>query len=122
LPPDGKSRDIIFFNNNALPMPARALQPALPAQKKQYLTWMANVKTSGQTDPREALKLALLLRPDMIYFLTDGHFRSSVVSEVTKLNRSRRTQIHTFCFGDRSGEDLLKLIAERNGGTYRFVP
>jgi hypothetical protein len=113
---------IIFFNNNAVPMPSRKLQPALPAPKKHYLTWMANVKTGGQTDPRDALRVALLLRPDMIYFLTDGEFRSSVVRDVTKLNRFRRTPIHTFGLGNRSGEPMLKIIAERNGGTYRFVP
>lgn len=113
---------IIFFNNNAVPMPSRKLQPALPAPKKHYLTWMANVKTGGQTDPRDALRLALLLRPDMIYFLTDGEFRSSVVRDVTKMNRSRRIPIHTFGLDSRSGEPMLKMIAERNGGTYRFVP
>jgi len=112
---------IIFFNRHALPMPARSLQPALPLNQNQYLRWAATVRAQGDTDPREALSYALRLRPDIIYFLTDGDFQHSVVQDLKKLQQ-KNVDIHTFAFGNRDAEDLLKAIASANGGEYHFVP
>ena len=105
----------------AVPMPAEKLQPATLANKTRYLEWCAKIRGGGGTDPRAALKRALELGPDVIYFLTDGVFKDDVAGEVTKLN-TRGVSIHTFCFGDAAGEALLKSIAQRNSGTYKFIP
>jgi hypothetical protein len=112
---------VIFFNRNSIPMPAEKLQPATLDNKRKYLEWCARVKGGGATDPRPALKRALELQPDIIYLLTDGAFNPAAVEEVTKLN-TRGVAIHTFCFGDTSGESLLKSIAHKNNGTYKFIP
>lgn len=112
---------VIFFNQNAVPMKARSLQPATGNNKQKYLEWVAKVQGGGNTDPREALKLALALQPDVIYLLTDGVFDPKVAAEVTKLN-TQNVSIHTFCFGNDSGESLLQSIARKNNGTYKFIP
>jgi hypothetical protein len=112
---------VIFFNNHAVPMKARTLQPATGDNKQKYLEWVAKVQGGGNTDPRDALKLALDLKPDIIYLLTDGVFDPKVASEVTKLN-TQKVSIHTFCFGNASGESLLQDIARKNNGTYKFIP
>jgi hypothetical protein len=112
---------VIFFNRFSVPMPAEKLQPASLANKRKYLEWCMKVKGGGGTDPRAALKKALELEPDVIYLLTDGVFDDDAVAEVTRQN-SRGVSIHTFCFGDAAGENLLKKISQKNNGTYKFVP
>lgn len=112
---------VIFFNRFSVPMPAEKLQPASLANKRKYLEWCMKVKGGGGTDPRAALKQALDLQPDVIYLLTDGVFDDDAVAEVTRQN-TRGVSIHTFCFGDAAGENLLKNIADKNNGTYKFVP
>jgi hypothetical protein len=112
---------VIFFNNHAVPMKAQSLQPATLDNKRKHLEWVAKVQGGGNTDPREALKLALSLQPDVIYLLTDGVFDPKVADEVTKLNK-QKVSIHTFCFGNDSGESLLQNIARKNNGTYKFIP
>lgn len=112
---------IIFFSDGAHPMPAATLQPATPWAKQRYLKWMAGRVADGDTEPREALTLALRLQPDVIYFLTDGSFNYRT-NEFLKKLRQKRTAIHTFCFGDRAGEEILRFVAQNNGGEYHFVP
>jgi von Willebrand factor type A domain len=119
--PAGMEFYVIFFNRHAVPMKARELQPATLDNKQKYLEWVVKVQGGGGTDPSEALKLALELKPDVIYLLTDGVFDGKVTGEVTKLN-TRGVAIHTFCFGNASGESLLQDMARRNHGTYKFIP
>jgi len=112
---------VIFFNRHAVPMKARELQPATLDNKQKYLEWVVKVQGGGGTDPSDALKLALDLKPDVIYLLTDGVFDDKVTAEITRLN-TRGVAIHTFCFGNASGQSLLQDIARRNHGTYKFIP
>lgn len=111
---------IIYFNQHARPMPADNLVPATQ-EAGRYLEWAARVQAEGQTDPTEALLLALRLRPDVIYFLTDGQFEPAIVKRVTQINAGRVT-IHTYCIGDAGGEPLLKAVAQANNGRYVFIP
>lgn len=112
---------IIFFNDDPIPMPARSLQPALRNVQKRYLKWVTGKRPGGGTDPREALHFALRLKPDVIYFLTDGAFDKVVERDLKELAQSD-VAIHTFTFGNRAAEELMKRIAARNGGQYHFVP
>lgn len=112
---------IIFFNDQAHPMPAVSLQRAMPSTKIHYLNWMTKIKAIGETDPRRAIGMALRLNPDIVYFLTDGSFHRAIQADLLKL-RSPKTSIHTFTFGDREGEETMKLIANNNNGQYHFIP
>jgi hypothetical protein len=119
--PDEMEFYVIFFNRFSVPMKASSLQSATPENKRKHLEWVAKVQGGGGTDPREALKLAFELEPDVIYLLTDGEFNPKVVKEVAKRN-TRGVAIHTICFGSTAGEVLLQDIARKNHGTYKFVP
>lgn len=112
---------IIFFNDNAYPMPSDRLVEATNSSKKRFLEWMVKARPDGHTDPRMALLLGLRLQPDLLYFLTDGDFGAAVVKEVANVNQGR-VAIHTIGFGDNVGEPLLKAIAEQNRGEYQFIP
>lgn len=112
---------MIFFNQFAIPMPANRLVEASPANQQMYLNWMIPGQAQGDTEPEDALLRALRFRPEVIYFLTDGRFKYSVVKNVTKANRSR-VVINTLCFGNDDGEKFLKQLANNNGGVYRFIP
>jgi hypothetical protein len=112
---------LIFFNDKPLPMPASSLQPAASQSSAPYLQWMAEMRADGETDPRDALALALTLRPDVVYFLTDGDFKFGVARDLEQLSQTKTT-IHTIAFGNRDAEKLLKSMAAANRGEYRFVP
>ena len=121
MPPESEFY-VIFFCNETLPMPARDLQPATPELKDRYLRWVVQVDSGGgPTDPRDAMQTALRLQPDLIYFLTDGEFQRGVNLKLLSIAQSR-TVIHTFAFGERLGEDVLKAIARKNRGEYKFIP
>jgi hypothetical protein len=113
---------VVFFSNETLPMPGVALQSAHPVVREPYLQWIGDAAPGGgPTDPRNALKLALQLQPDVICLLTDGEFARGVNRQLEAL-RQERTQIHTFAIGDTLGEEILQVIAANNRGEYRFVP
>ena len=112
---------IIFFNDQPIPMPARTMQPARPALQRQYLEWMARMRANGKTDPLSSMKMALRLKPDVIYFLTDGNFYPPTAIALSRI-RQPRSVIHTITFGERNAEPLMKSIAVANRGTYRFIP
>lgn len=111
---------VIFFNTRALPMPAEGLMPGGAQNQTRFLEWTARHRADGQTDPQQALLLALQMRPDVIYFLTDGEFNYKVVREVSAANFGS-VKIHTISLGDDAGGDFLKELADRNGGTYRHI-
>ena len=112
---------IIFFNEQPIPMPAPRLQQARPELQRQYLGWMARMRANGLTDPLSSMHMALKLRPDVIYFLTDGNFNFKTAVALSRI-RQPRSVIHTITFGEREAEPLMKSIAVANRGTYRFIP
>jgi hypothetical protein len=118
---DDKEFFIIFFNHEAIPMHARSLQAATVSAKQKHLYWMQSVSAGGDTDPREALWLAMRLEPDIIYFLTDGDFRFSIKKDLLGLKQNR-VAIHTFAFGNPIAEEMLRDVAKQNRGEYHFIP
>lgn len=113
---------IVFFSDRFLAMPATSLVAATEESQAQYLRWMKDVPSGGQTDPEGALQLALQLQPDVIYFLSDGEFKYGLVKRIAAMNRAGVT-IHTVCFGGTEDKNVsLRQIADQNSGTYQFVP
>lgn len=104
---------IIFFNHEAIPMPADHLVSGAPENKQHFLAWVDQVPAIGDTDPTAALAMALRLHPDVIYFLTDGCF-SGPANDVVRTIHQPRTAIHTFAFEpwltekQRAGLELMR--------------
>jgi hypothetical protein len=112
---------IIFFNEHAIPMPADGMEHAYAANQQRFLNWVASVPASGLTDPRPALTMALSLRPDVVYLLTDGTFPRDVQGDLNALRLSA-VEVNTIAIGDPRAEKLLKPLATHNGGRFTFVP
>jgi hypothetical protein len=111
----------IFFNEHAFPMRADALEHAYPQNQQRFIERMTAVPASGLTDPRPALTMALDLRPDVVYLLTDGTFPRDVQNDLGALRQSV-VELNTIAFGDPRAEKSLKPLALHNGGRFIFVP
>jgi hypothetical protein len=114
---------VIFYNDAAYPMDAD--EPVLASQDEFARTrrWVSYVEPEGGTNPLPALLFALSLRPDAVYFLSDGKFDPVALQELRSRNRprSQRIPIHAIAFMERATEALMRTIARNSGGEYRFV-
>jgi hypothetical protein len=114
---------VIFYNDAAYPMDAD--EPVLATENEFARTrrWVSYVEPQGGTNPLPALSFALSLRPDAIYFLSDGKFDPVTLEEVRAQNRpkSKRIPIHAVAFMERATEGLMRTIARNSGGEFRFV-
>lgn len=111
---------IIFYDTH--PMPSRGLVKATESNKRRCFAWVGEVRSGGGTDPTGAMRIALSLRPDAVWLLSDGIFSVRACDEIRVANPGARVQIHTVAFYDKAGERVLMRIAEENRGRYRFVP
>ncbi|QDT16185.1 vWA domain-containing protein [Alienimonas californiensis] len=116
---------ILFFNDTVKPMSERARMEdgfyfATGFNKTLAGQFVGSVVPGGGTQPLVALEAALALKPDAIFFLTDGKRALSPqdFSALRRLNKSN-TRIHCVNFGRgrelRSGP-VAQLAAEHNGG------
>ena len=105
----------------------KALQPLKGKGRAKALSYVARITTGSGTNVFDTLEFALKdKRVDTIYLLTDGlptrgrlTAPEAILTEIKLLNRTRGVTIHTIAFGAES--NLLRQLAEQNGGQYRFV-
>jgi hypothetical protein len=118
---------VIFYSEAAYPMDAEQPLTATEEHIAQTSEWINDVEPTGGTNPLPALLIALALKPDAIYFLSDGKFDPQVIQQLRGRNRDNRRlalasiPIHTIAFGDRLAEGLMKAISRNSGGRCRFV-
>jgi Ca-activated chloride channel family protein len=113
---------VIFYNQTAIPMNEQAPVDAGDATLAQTRRWIEMVEPGGGTNPLPALLAALALKPDTIFFLSDGLFDSNTISQVRTINRRRgRVPIHSIAFVSRENLALMRAIARDSGGEFRFV-
>ncbi|HOI56674.1 MAG TPA: VWA domain-containing protein [Phycisphaerae bacterium] len=119
----GGQRFHVIFYSSGQPqeMPTRALVRATDAHKEAALDFIDSVTPAGQTEPLEAFRRALALKPQRIIFLTDGEFDAKVADSVRDLNRRAGARIDTICFLYPTAENLLIRIAHENNGVYKYV-
>jgi hypothetical protein len=116
---------VFFFNGETHPMlgmHSAELMTATPANRAKVVKWIKTLQPDADTAPEEALERALKLKPQVIYFLTDGEIPPTTPDTVKKFNHDHKTVIHTIAFGTEEGAEMLRAIAQDNGGKYHFVP
>jgi DNA-directed RNA polymerase subunit RPC12/RpoP len=109
--------------------PPKMMVPATGSYKKQAYDYLGGIVAEGQTKPKQAIERAFAvtnkqgLHAQLVYLLTDGEFDPEIVKQIDQMQSKLQTKIkiNTIGFIYRSGEKILKQIAEENGGTYQFV-
>ena len=110
--------EVIFYNEEATPMPGGPQpRPADLKNKNQLTSWMHLIGPDGGTDPRCAMAQALALQPDAVFLLSDGEFPDGTV-ERARQAQPRKVPIHCVDMtGGQAGNHLLR-IARDSGGQY----
>jgi hypothetical protein len=115
---------IVFYNRQAELLPtdhAVWLWPASAQGKASALELLRHWRAEGSTDHLRALRAALSLRPEVIYWLTDGADLTSV--EIDSITRSNKwiTAINTIGMGrgGGAGSEPLQRVALANRGIFR---
>lgn len=114
---------VVFFNKRTFPMmwPRSELQlvSAHELNTTRVLKWANSIQPEESTLSQTALRMALRLQPDILFFLTDGDVpRDSV--RTAKLHCGK-TRIHTICVGDDVDTKPLQEIANVSGGQLRIA-
>jgi hypothetical protein len=118
----GQKYFVVFFNHTTFAMPERKLVDARPAQITKTQEWCKLAVPSGGTDPADGLMMALKLKPDAIYLLTDGDFDPAVVQRLNHAQpQTKKIPIHTICFESVSGAPVMEAIAKLTGATYQYI-
>jgi Ca-activated chloride channel family protein len=125
--PESSSFQVIAYNRAVSPLRLDGggrLVSATTEHKRIAVQLLLALAPEGATDHLPALKQALALQPDVIYFLTDADdLRPEQVRALTQLNRGR-TSIHTIEMNTsnaRRADMPLHILARENRGVYRAV-
>jgi len=110
--------EVIFYDEEATPMPGGPMPRSVDFQSRNLLrSWLELMEPAGGTDPRPALRLALGMRPDAIFLLSDGAFPDRSVEEIAQMNRWK-IPIHCVDLSGGLAGDQLRRIAQSSGGQY----
>ena len=119
---------IIFYNQEPHLMQLGGQQGMVFANddgKRQAADFVGRIIASGGTRHMEALTLALNLRPDVIFFLTDAdepQLSPAELAKIRRLNHGTSINAVEFGAGAPSGTvNFLKRLARENGGNYGYV-
>jgi hypothetical protein len=119
---DDQKYFVIFYNTDAIPMDGKAPIEATEDNFARTRRWVELVDANGGTNPLPALLIALSLRPDAIYFLSDGLFDGHTITQVRTINRRKgKIPIHSIAFVSRENLGLMRSVARDSGGEFRFV-
>jgi von Willebrand factor type A domain len=127
LPPDAQFA-VIFYNLHATvfsdPAGRKGLMAASAGNKARVGTQLSQISPDGGTNHLLALRSALALKPEVIFFLTDADLMTQNDAAVV-LTEAGPTRIQAVEFG--RGLDLgfdsspLRRLATQTGGTYRYI-
>jgi hypothetical protein len=121
---------VIFFNqqirNFDLSGGGRRIAFATDRNKKLAERFVGGITADGGTDRLPALRAAVQMNPDVIFFLTDADepMSRSELEEITELNRRSGVMISTIEFGRgpaKQAKNFLTELARLTGGQYGYV-
>lgn len=121
---------IIFFNNRvrSFDLTGGGNRIAFATDRNKTLAekFVRGITADGGTDRLAALRMAVGLRPDVIFFLTDADdpMPGSELAEINRLNRRAGATICTIDFGrgpPRGSANFLTELARITGGQYGYV-
>jgi hypothetical protein len=125
--PDDAKFGVIFYNLDATvfvdPAGRKDLMTASPSNKARVRTMLSEVSPVGGTDHMLALREALKMKPEVIFFLTDADLMSRTdAAEILKEMGKTRLLAVEFGIGPQvRGSDPLRRLAEATGGSYKYI-
>lgn len=122
--PDYASVTVVFFDSgDPIPFSDR-WERVRPATLSRLARWLRDIGPSGGTDPTRAFRRVFQMdvRPDVVFFLSDGEIPQESVAEIRRMNSlGRRVTVHSIAFGEDAGSARLRQVAQDAGGEYRHV-
>ncbi|MEX0979428.1 MAG: hypothetical protein WDZ48_11270, partial [Pirellulales bacterium] len=125
----GQRFHIVFYNHEVWMFDAgragnNRLLPASRENKRKAGNFVYSVYGDGNTQHVKPLEIALRLKPDVIFLLTDGEEKDdpteAQLARLTKLNDGRtRINVIQFCYTTRT-DGMLVRLANDNGGRHMF--
>ena len=118
---------VVFYNSDATvfsdPSGRSAMMLASPTNKRRVQDLLATIPPYGGTNHILALKTALALHPEVLFFLTDADsMRPEEVTDILAI--AGKTRIHAVEFGQTGalgGSTPLQTLAKKSGGSYRYL-
>jgi hypothetical protein len=125
--PDYAAFMVVLYSSNPVVPPFQdGWLRASRGNLSRIKAWIDGLQPGGGTEPMPAFEIVFELdvRPDVIFFLTDGLIPGSVPAEVGNRNgkRSGAAVINSIAFGTEAGHEPLRRIASESDGVFRFVP
>ena len=95
------------------------------ANRAEVKKFLGTIEADGGTDHAAALSMAIRLRPDVIFLLTDGDKPLLGARDLARIDRiGPGITIHTIQFGDgphRNANSWMGKLAHQSGGEYTYV-
>ncbi|HEX8323551.1 MAG TPA: hypothetical protein VF595_06510 [Tepidisphaeraceae bacterium] len=135
--------NVVFFYDGTkyASVDANGLLPAIPANTEKLQTFLKNFSGGSKTDPLPAIKFAFSLKPDLIYFLSNGNFDDlspydEVKATFRKLNPTNAVRVNTVLLTAadvqekttanykealKDAADTMSVIAKANGGRFLSI-
>jgi hypothetical protein len=125
---------VISFDSMAHPMfgkapPAGTFLKPTSKNVQRVQNWIRSIVHGRQTFPASSVGIAMALKPDAIFLLSDGEINDSTVTDLRVWNRTVDEQgyakatipIHTVLLHSDAGYATLEAIANENAGTFTPV-
>ena len=125
---------VVFYNTEPerLKLKGRDLAIANDVFRNKAREQIQAMKPKGGTDHGKALRMAVGMRPDVIFMLTDAEdAEPEMIEEITRLSGGGKSSkrrapitIHVIQFHHdrhRAPDDGIRQLAEKNKGTYRMI-
>ncbi len=100
--------------------------------RREFFNWIDHRAPRGATEPLQAIRRALALRPDVVFFFSDGYFDDALIDEIGRANDGG-ARIYCLVFDElllqdtsdlpreTEGARRMKRIAEGNRGQVKIV-
>jgi len=115
---------VIFFSTDPpVEAPPGRLVNAIRSSKERTFDFIDLTQPEGMTQPIEAMRRAFALKPDLVYFLSDGDVPEGELlkENLRTWNRKENVRIFTIAYVSSAGRQLLEDIAREHSGAFRFV-
>lgn len=109
---------VIAFDRQTLELPWGPYVSAGSDKARKVGQWLRNLKQGDDTQPAQALRTAIGLKPDCVFFLTDGEFAQPSTETIRGWN-SGGVPVHVIDLRQGMPTASLRRIAADSGGTYR---